>query len=164
MNGKIETSFLEYSRTDSDIEGIARLDAAFFINPEWASEISTFVCLNPIFKPFLKYAGFAPRSVIPEELKTVKQMLMYYVSYAGVRTSYGSQVFEWAKKGQFSKMTEKKRDIIKRVSELDEITEKSVLLELNIKDVGEGAISFVLDHYFHDENITYPKIEYFKKV
>ena len=37
---------------------------------------------------------------VPGGLATVKDMLLYYASYAGVNARYGSKVFAWVKAGK----------------------------------------------------------------
>lgn len=148
------------------MDGAARLDAAFSINPEWASQISYFVSENPEFLPFLKYASFTPRSEIPEELKTIKDMLLYYVSFSGVRSSYGNQIYEWVKQRKLDKIGEKKRETIEKIIEHNEIATRKEFNDFaakKIKGVGIGAITFVLEHFFHDEDITYPTNRTFQK-
>lgn len=146
-----------------DNDGLTRLEMTFLVNPEWAAQVSAFVADNPVFLPFVKYTSWTPRANIPDDLKTVKDMLLYYASHAGVKADYGGKVFDWVREGQLDKLTAKKRETIDRILELDEIVSREQFDKVVIKGIGEGARCFVLEHYFNDVNIAYPSDRVFQR-
>lgn len=140
-----------------------RLSFILKINPSWGLAIQEFVMLNPEFGPFLKYAALKGTADVPEELKTIRDMLLYYVSFAGVNTSYGQKAWQWVKTGQLDKLTPKKRSIIENILALPTITTIKEFDKIDIKGVGEGAQTFVRQFYFNDTNIIYPTDRIFQK-
>lgn len=154
----------------ASITSMDRLEYIFKKDPEWAlqraepgSAIAEFLCENPEFKSYLKYVALTRKAEIPKELKTIKDMLKYYVSFAGVNANYGSKVYQLAMKGEYSTLTEKKRLILQEIDQLPEITTMEAFEKINIKGVGEGAKSFVQQHYFNDVNMSYPTDRIFQK-
>ena len=133
------------------------------INPSWGASIKEFVKLNPEFQPCLPYVALNRVADIPKELKTIKDMLIYYASFAGVNTNYGQKAWEWAKTNQLEKLTAKKRLIIEDVLKLPNITTFAEFEKINIKGVGEGAHTFIRQHYFHHTDIIYPTDRVFQK-
>lgn len=140
-----------------------RLAMIYQIDPLWASAIEEFIVLNPEFQPYLPYAALNQYPEIPSELKTIKDMLLYYVCYAGVNTNYGGQAWSWVKTNQLSKLTVKKRSIIDNILAQSEIKTIDEFNSIKIKGVGEGAMTFVRQNYFKDVNIIYPTDRIFQK-
>jgi hypothetical protein len=154
---------LETIVIDPILQAMDRFTAICLYSPAWGASVKEFVTLNPEFKPFLKYTAVNREADIPSELKTIKDMLLYYVSFAGVNTNYGEKVWTWVKAGQLDKLTAKKRAIIDDILKLPEITNIDEFDKIDIKGVGDGAHTFVRQHYFHDKNIIYPTDRIFQK-
>jgi hypothetical protein len=113
----------------------------------------------------MKYVPLTRLSQIPNNLKTISDLLIYYASYAGVRANYGTQVHSWIKSGQIEKLTQKKRTVIKAIQAYNwtEVTSLEVFEKVKIKGVGEGAKSFIREHYFNEISQTYPTDRVFQR-
>ncbi len=134
-----------------------RLDYIFNTCPEWGLIIIDFINQNPEFEPYLKYVTLNQFHSKPFGCITIKDLMCYYVSFAGVNANYGQKVFNWVRSNQLQNLTEKKRLIIESINRLPEINTRQQFDNLpKIKGVGEGCISFIYEEYFHDINSTYP--------
>ncbi len=140
-----------------------RLEYIFKKNAEWGSAIVEFLCENPQFKPYLKYVALNRKADIPRELITVKDMLKYYVAFAGVNANYGVKIYPKVMKCDYTDITEKKRLIFQEIDKLEEVTTAEAFEKVSIKGVGEGAKAFIHQHYFNDVNQTYPTDRIFQK-
>ena len=140
-----------------------RLEHIFNSDPEWGADIVEFVNENPEFKTYLKYVALNRYSEIPKSLVTIKDMLKYYVSFAGVNANYGCKVFEWVKNLEYNHLTDKKRVIMEAIDQLPEISTREEFNKIVISGVGEGAKSFICQHYFRDTDIIYPSDRIFQK-
>ena len=140
-----------------------RLEYIFKKDAEWGSAIVEFLCENPLFKPYLKYVALTRKAEIPKELKTIKDMLKYYVAFAGVNANYGQKILPSVLKSDYTDLTEKKRVIMQVIDQLPEITTLEAFEKVSIKGVGEGAKSFIHQHFFNDVNMTYPTDRIFQK-
>jgi hypothetical protein len=145
-------------------ESLARLSLIEMLNPQWAFQLIEFVAENPEFGDYLRVAALDPGPAeIPFELKSVKDMLKYYVCFSSVNANYGEKIYQFVRVGDLTKLTEKKRTIIEAIIRLPEITEIESFNRIKIKGVGEGAMTYVRENYFKYENIAYPTDRIFQK-
>lgn len=134
-----------------------RLAYIMMTNREYGMKIVEFIELNPLFKKYMGIVALDSKMVMPASIKTVKDTLLYYVSFAGVRADYGAKVWKYVRNSQYDKLTEKKRTVVMEILKLPEITTTEQFNSLpKIKGIGEGAISFVNQHFFHLADVTYP--------
>lgn len=142
---------------------LVRLEKVLQFDKQWGEEILNFVCDNIEFASYLKYTPLNRKLELPEGLDTVKKMLKYYVSYAGVRAEFGSKVFFHVQKNELEKIPPRKKIIIQEIDKLNEIKTVRDLYKIEIKGIGEGAVNFVKQHFFHEKNITYPMDRVFQR-
>ena len=97
------------------------------------------------------------------DIKSIKEILIYYVCFMGVNSKYGSKIYQSVRFGQLDVLTVKKRTIIDEINRLPEITDLEIFNTIKIKGIGEGGMDFVREYYFKVGGITYPTDRVFRK-
>ncbi len=139
-----------------------RLIAIGDLNPIYASDILTFIELNPVFEKYLPIASITPKALIDfPEPNAKKDCLKYYVCFAGVRNDYGNKCWNDVQKGDYSQL-KKKRGTIEAIDKLSD--DFSVEDARSISGIGDGAITFLKQMVLNDfSDCVYPTDISFRK-
>lgn len=142
------------------VEARSRLTLIGLVDQSWREDVEMFVLLNPEFVPFLHVApgsnGRGHHGLYDSKPNDVKEFLKYYAMQAGVNRRYGHKMWdEYVSKGQYDKLTEKKRLIMQGVDALPPITTADELRKVKVKGVGVGGINAALNKFFGVDVVAY---------
>ena len=146
-----------------DKEGDERLAFIFAKDQELGEETSEFLDLNPVFRPFAKYAAATRTQKLNLSLR---HAFVYYICHAGVSAAHGNNLWERARLNDFTLLNQQKKETINSILDLvrDDMTLEEATQMSKIKHVGPGCISFVQSECFgQTKNIVFETDRVFQR-
>lgn len=124
-------------------------------NPEWFSYIMDFVEKNPVFSPYLYMAALEPTNQRHENFpNSVKQAVLYYICFAGVRANFGEKLWLTVKdlttKEQVlasTAISPKKKQYLSAAIELPDNFSIEQLKTTKIAGIGVSGIAFITRNF-----------------
>lgn len=145
---------------------VYRLNYIAETNPEWFSYIMDFVESNNEFLPYLYMAAIQPTNQKHEFFPTtVKQAILYYICYAGVRSEFGQKLWLIVKdlttKEQVLASTvisPKKKEYLSQAIQIKDDFSIDQLKTTKIAGIGVSGIAFI--HKNFSSEIASDLVEY----
>lgn len=139
-------------------------------NPEWFSYIMNFVEKNPVFSPYLYMAVLEPTNQCHENFpNSVKQAVLYYICFAGVRANFGEKLWLTVKdlttKEQVlasTAISPKKKQYLSAAIELPDNFSIEQLKTTKIAGIGVSGIAFITRNFSNviaDDLVEYTDIQ-----
>lgn len=153
-----------------------RLQQIALINPVWATTILDFVQRNPEFQPYVKFAPSSLKSHTKTTLslssmasvpRTVKDYMIYYICYAGVKTSLGQKYHQHVQTlttpqevEASTQLPARKRKYLQKAFNLPSTFSLTDLDRTKVAGIGVGGISYIKRNLAPDAPETKELVEY----
>jgi len=130
---------------------VHRLNYIANTNPEWFSHIMDFLENNNEFLPYSHLVALEPTNAKHEHFPTtIKQAILYYICFAGVRSEFGQKLWltvrDMATKEQvlFSTViSAKKKEYLSKAIQIQDDFTLEMLKNTKIAGIGVSGIAFI---------------------